>query len=286
MSKKYIIASIAVVILIIINLSTFFKLNSLDEDIFELDNKLQNTNFSIENNYSQVESTMNEMLEEQLWIQEKDYQIIALDTEESTVDVMLEWHARDLLQNEILSLLYRNENTTEWNELEVNNENGLNYSVEHTFPLRENYEVQLVGDSVTGKRSEELFILDFKDEIENRIIINVFVDVESDHKNISPNIIIYNHLDEDSIFGQNKDDLKIKSAEALIYVDGEIKKEINLLEEEENNYIDENSENINYYKIVELDEVIEDVNDIEVLVIVEDNLGVKYQTTNNALNEK
>lgn len=286
MSKKDIIVSIVIAILLIFNLVSILKINSIEEEIFTLDSTVQNVNYSMANLYGQVESVMDEMLEEQLWIQEKDYQIIALDTEESTVDVMLEWHARDLLQNEILSLLYRNENTTEWNELEVNNENGLNYSVEHTFPLKENYEVQLVGDSVTGKRSEELFILDFKDQIENRIIIDVFVDVESDHKNISPNIIIYNHLDEDSIFGQNKDDLKIKSAEALIYVDGVIKKEINLLEEEENNYIDENSENINYYKIVELDEVIEDVNDIEVLVIVEDNLGVKYQTTNNALNEK
>lgn len=286
MSKKYIIASIVLVILIIINLTTFFKLNNVEEDISILDNKLQNMNFSIENNYSEVESTIYEMLEEQLWIQEKDYQIISLDTKENTVDVMLEWRVRDLLQNENLSLLYRNEDTIEWTELEVNNENGLNYTVEHTFPLRENYQVQLVGDSVTGKRSEEIFTFDFKDQIENRIIIDVFVDLESDNKNISPNIIIYNNLDEDSIFGQNKDDLKIKSAEALIYVDGEIKKEINLLAEKENNYSDTNSENINYFNILELDEVIEDENDIEILVIVEDNSGIKYQARNNSMDEK
>lgn len=83
--------------------------------------------------------------------------------------------------------------------------------------------------------------------------------------------IIYNYFDEDSDFGKNKDDLKIKSTEAL---------------KKENNYSDANSENINYFNILELDEIIEDENNIEILVIVEDNSGIKYQATSNKVNEK
>ncbi|MFB4169413.1 hypothetical protein [Virgibacillus sp. JSM 102003] len=280
MSKQNIIYSAAIGILVIISLLNYVKISNVEDRLQTLDNmqgQIQNVNNSVRNITSQVNSQMDKFLQEQLWIPEKEYKISNVDLEENKIDVILEWSFRDLLDEEKLAFLYREEGTQEWTELEVKNKGGLNYSLEHTFPLNGNYETQVIATSADGKRSEDLLNLEFKEQLDNRIMIDAFLHPRGDGQ-FDVNINIHNRLKQELMPAENKEDLKVKSAKAYLYVNGEPIKEIDILEKNQGMHSDSLTENINYHNSYNLNDKIGDEANVELRVTVEDGLGLKYET--------
>ncbi len=280
MSKQNIIYSIAIGILVIISLLNYVKISNVEDRMQTLDNmqgQIQNVNNSVRNISSQVNSQMDEFLQEQLWIPDKEYKITNVNLKENTIDVILEWSLRDLSDEEKIAFLYREEGTKKWSELEVKNKGGLNYSLEHTFPLNGNYETQVIATSADGKRSEDLLNLKFKEQLDNRIMIDAFLHPRGNGQ-FEVNINIHNRLKQELMLAENKDDLKVKSANAYLYVNGKLIKEMDILKRNQGMHSDPFTENINYHNSYNLEDKIDNEADVELRVTVEDGLGLKYET--------
>ncbi|MBP1949678.1 hypothetical protein [Virgibacillus litoralis] len=280
MSKQNIIYSVAIGILIIFSLLNYVKISNIEDRMQMVDNmqgEVQNVNNSVRNISSQVNSQMDKFLREQLWIPQKEYKITNVDLKENKIDVILEWSLRDLLDEEKLAFLYREEGAQEWTELEVNNKGGLNYSLEHTFPLKGNYETQVIATSADGKRSEDLLNLKFKEQLDNRIMIDAFLHPRGNGQ-FEVNINIHNRLEQEFMLAENKDDLKVKSAKAYLYVNGEPIKEMDILKRNQGMHSDSFTEDINYHNSYNLKDKIDDEAKVELRVTVEDGLGLKYET--------
>ncbi|WP_226035113.1 hypothetical protein [Aquibacillus saliphilus] len=287
MSKRNISLSIVFATLIIISLVSYIKISNLENRMHTIDNmqhEIQNVNSSVQSISREVHMQMDEFLQEQLWISEKEYQITAVDIEKNTIDVTLEWSLRDLLDQEEISFLYREDSTNEWTELDVKNNNGLNYSTSRTFPLEGNYQTQVIATSDDGKRSEDLLELKFKEQLDNRIITDAFLH-PSGHEQFTLDINIHNRLDHEFMLAQNSDDFKIKSAKAFLYAKGELLKELDLLKENRNFHSNSKGENITYHQSLSLGkEIGEHGDNVELRVIIEDGLGLKYETKVNSIN--
>ncbi|WP_102344969.1 hypothetical protein [Bacillus sp. Marseille-P3661] len=282
MTKREIILSVAVGILIIFSIINYNKISDLQQRMYVLDNlqhEIQNVDFSVQDVSSQVHTKLDEFLQEQLWIPVKNYEITDIDLKQNTIDVSIQWSLRELGQQEKVMLLYREESEPNWSQLEVKNNNGLNYSIERTFPLQGNYETQIVAISEEGKRSEELLRLNFKEQLYSRMNIHAFLHPIGNGR-FDMNIDIGNHIDQEFIFSENRKDLKIKTAKAFIYVDGKLTKEWDLLKENFNHHSDPYNEGISYHEMLNLGEDAGD--NAELHVVVEDYLGLKYETKGNS----
>ncbi|MFD1039709.1 hypothetical protein ACFQ3N_15080 [Virgibacillus byunsanensis] len=281
LSKRYIIFGVLLGFALIFNLLSYNKISDLEERLHVLDNMqqdVQNVSYSVENISSDLHMQMDEFLQEQLWIPEKEFQTADVDIDNNTINVTVKWSMRDLLQEEKVAFLYREENDIEWTELEVTHTSGLNYSLEHSFPLRGNYETQVIATSDDGKRSEDLLRLNFKEQLENRIMIDAFLHPVAQGE-FDMNIDISNPLGKESMLAGEKDDFRMKSARAFVSVDGEVIKEIDLLKDNENFRSDPYNEGIFYQDFLSLEDKIgKSEGSVELRVVVEDELGLKYET--------
>ncbi|WP_096201459.1 hypothetical protein [Bacillus sp. FJAT-45350] len=284
MKRREIIFSAAIMVLIILNIASFNKINDIQQRMHNISNlqyEVQNINHSVQGINTEVQMTMDEILEEQLWVREKNYQITNVNLEEDQIDVLIEWSLRELMADEQLSMLYREEDDREWTELQVTNTNGLNYSLEYRLPLKGNYETQVMATSKVSKRSEKLLDLRFKEQLDSRIMTHADVQNHGNQE-ISVNIDIHNRLENEFIV-KNSNDFKMKSANAFLYIDGTLAQELDLLQQNQNFHSDSYSESIYYHDFIKLENQNGvDMENIELRVIITDNLGMKYETIANS----
>lgn len=274
----YLLALGVVIVFSILNYNKTLELQSRLEGIDFLQAEVQNTNHSVQGISSEVQMKLDEFLQGQQWIQEKEYEIINVDLDSNKIKVALKWSLRDLQDDENITLLVREENQESWEELEVVHLGGLNYSAEYTLLLKGNYETQIVASSQSGKRSENLVELNFKEIIENRITINAYL-YPSGTGQFDINIDINNPLEDSFSLTEVKEKLKITSAKAFLTVNEKLIKEINLLEENSDYYSEPYGEMIGLYQSLNLEKEIKNPVEAELRVIVEDGLGLKYETT-------
>ncbi|MDT8862152.1 hypothetical protein N0O92_18235 [Alkalihalobacillus sp. MEB130] len=225
---------------------------------------------------------MDEFLQEQLWVMKKEYKILNVDFEKNTIKVLLEWGVRELSEQEQLSFMYREVDSKDWTELEVTNRNGLNYSLEYTFPLRGNYETQILASSTEGKRSETLLNLEFKQLLDTRIMTDAYLHY-SENGHVDFNVNIHNLIEAELNLTGSKESFKIKTAKAFLYVNGTVNREFDLLAGSQDFHSDEYSEYLNYHNYVDLEGEVQDLNEVELRVIVEDGLGLTYETIAEAM---
>lgn len=277
LKKKDIILVFVVLGLIASNLIHYNKLKSIEyrmDQMNYLQTSIQDVNHSVQQISSRVDLKLDEFLQEQLWIREKDFEIINIDIPANQIEVALDWSLRELSDDESLSFLYREEKEQEWTELEVSSTGHLSYSLSLMIPLRGNYETQLLATSAGGKRSETLFPLHFQEQLETRIQTYATIH-QMDNRHFDIHVDIYNSLENE--LSNNNEGFKIKSAKAFLYEAGEVRKEINLLEEHSYFHSDGYRENFSYHGTITLEEQVNS-SDVELIVIIEDNYGFIFET--------
>ncbi|MBU9714229.1 hypothetical protein [Evansella tamaricis] len=280
MSKKDVVLYSLVVVVLLIASMSYSKISAVEQRLYELDNirhNVQDINHSMSSISSQVYEQVNEMVQDQIWVQSKGYEIKEVNIDEKLIDVILEWRLRDLQENEEVSFLYREEGDSNWKELNVVQRNGLNFSVEHSFLVNGNYETQIIASSDTGKRSEEFLALNYGDQLESRMNIHAEVyQLNSGHLDFT--IDIYNYLDHEFTISKNREDFKIKKAMAYLYIDGVLTEEIDILSENphfRNEYYEETIFYSETYRVEGREE--EQFRNVELKVVVEDGIGYTYE---------
>ncbi|WP_226669821.1 hypothetical protein [Metabacillus litoralis] len=270
-------------ILLICNILSYSKISSLEErmGLFDsMQNEISNVNYSVQDLSSQIDMKLNEFMQNQLWIQKKEYQITNVNIAANKIDVVMEWSLKELNEGENISLLYREKTEGKWSELEVTKDNGLNYVVQHSFPLNGNYETQVVATSNEGERSESLVDLFFKEQLDQRIQTNAFVHQSGDGQ-LNVTIDINNTFKNELLSGVDIHDLKMKSAKAQLIFDEKLMKEWDLLINHEGLHYgsDSYSESINFTELLDVtEEVGNKMGNVKLLVKVKDGLGFTFDT--------
>lgn len=285
MSKRDVILSLVFGAILIFSILNYNKVNQLEREldlVYNLQHEVQSVNQSVQDISAQMDAKLDEFLQEQLWVYEKGYTVSEVDIQEDKIDVNMAWSIRDLHEQEEVSVLYREEGDSEWTEVEATNLNGLNYTLEHTFPLSGNYETQVVATSASGKRSENLLNLNFKELIDTRMKTGAFVH-EIGPGRYDVNIDVYNPLEHELMSSENKENLRIKSAKAFLYVNGELMTEIDLLKQDQAIQSDPYGESIFYQEMIELEGEVDQGGEIELRVVVEDGLGMKYEINGESM---
>ncbi|MCM3584568.1 hypothetical protein M3182_02275 [Mesobacillus maritimus] len=276
--KNYILG-IAIGISYVLSGVILFKISGLEnklESMETLSHQISSVDTNIQSVSSEVQTKVDDYLQEQKWISQKDYEVKKLDLTNQTVDVALKWSLRDLLDEEKVSFLYREEETQNWTELKVIETGGLNYSLQHTFPLDGNYETQLIATGKNGKRSEPLLSLRFNEMLTNRITIEAYLNPgDEDQYDIS--IHVNNPLENETLPIQDYNDLKIKRAQAVLYVRDHVWKKWDLLKQHNDFNESEFVESLDFTDTVQMDKIQNDEK-VELHVIVEDFLGLQYKT--------
>lgn len=283
MIKKDKLLFIIIGLLLIVNILSYSKITQLEARLQIVDsmkNDLLNVNNSVQDISSQIDLKLNEVVQNQLWIQNKEYQISKVDIEGYEIFVVIDWSLKELAQGEQVALLYREKTEENWTKLEPTQADGLNYKVETSFPLEGNYETQVVATSSSGQRSESLVELSFKDQLNQRITTNAFVH-QAGEGQIDINIHIENTFKNEFFEFENNDKLKIKSAKAQLFFEGNSIKQWDLLKEQENlHYLsDSYNENLHYDTFIDLKEKIgKEMGDVKLLVTVKDGYVIIYET--------
>lgn len=279
---------------VIFHIITLVKIDNIVEESPTISNIVANVNDisgRVDLISSEVDATLAQFTEEQQWVQGANYTINQVDMENKTVAVKFEWRMRELADEEQVAFLYRNKQSNQWTELPVDSGGGLNYYLEQTLPLMANYETQIIGTSKTGKRSSELVELNIKERLDSRVQIDAYLHQLAKGKyDVSVNIY---YTGEAEFFPINHpDDYKIKSANALLIVDGREIKNFDLLKDTQKHngrpdpdYYGDDS--IFFNQSINLaDEGIDlEINTIELKIVVEDNLGFKYENTANVISQ-
>ncbi|WP_163537142.1 hypothetical protein [Gracilibacillus sp. YIM 98692] len=259
--------------LIMTNLVMYSKLANVERTLENMQFEVQNTNHSVQNISTQVHQQMNEMLQEQLWIPKKDYQVMDANIEENTITVNFEWTLRELNEDAVVSLLYREEGEENWQEIQMENERDLNYHLSQTFSLDKNYQTQILASSENHKRSEDLFSLDFKKQMEHHMMIDAFLNVRNE--DVVLNVHIHNPTDH-KFLNVEREKLSIQKASAFLYHEDDMIREIDLMENNQHAKPDPNAENITYHESITIDEKYS-MRELEVRVLVEDGLGMEHE---------
>lgn len=255
---------------------TQHKQNNMQSEI----NRLSISMRDIQNN---IATTMEEIKAENLWVSKKEYNVLVIDDHYENIELLLQWQFRELNKEEEIYLIYSEKdenivNDPQWKKIQLTHAEGLNYEMKLNLPYRKNYEFQLMAETSRGIRSQSLFELSFKENFENRI--GGYAEVlpfRGQNEKIDIHIGVFNSLYDPQLY-PNVDKLKMKSAKANIYVQGQLKETIDLMEQGDDRWESSQDESINHFANLQLENV-ENISreDIEVEIIVEDYLGNIYK---------
>lgn len=268
---------LAIILIVVGAISIINRLTVIDQKLSQLEHmqyEIDNISGSINGISYEVDQRLSEFMKEQLWVQEKKLDIIDIDNESNIADIHVNWTLRDLYKDEEIALLIRNKDESEWEEHPVTSQSGLNYTFEDSFPITNNYEIQMLATSEDRQRTEKLLDLNIKDMLDSRVTIDAHINHIGVDDRYDLFIFINTNADmvlNEHVTSQPSKMVEIKNANAYIYADGEVYEEIDLLQDNTNIV---NGHHYEYFGEV----VIENAREVELRVIVEDELGWKYES--------
>ncbi|WP_078553230.1 hypothetical protein [Bacillus alkalicellulosilyticus] len=266
-----------IIILNVIMITTVFQMKIIVGSVEYLEHELS----SLRSEMSSVHWQLQEQVEQSQWITNSSYTISKVEGVTAFVDI--EWNLRELSPSAEVVLFYRDNQSTSWKEVIPNSSPSLSYKVQLEVPLDGNYETKVVAKSEDVIITEPLVELDFASQLKGRIDFDVYVYGEGKENNI--NIHVYNPLDHNFLV-EDSTKLKMKRANATIFVNDSVVETVNLLD-----YLEENQWNVEEDQDGDAleystDEIIsfnttvllEDNDDIvKIEVHVDDGLGLQYK---------
>jgi hypothetical protein len=159
-----------------------------------------------------------------MWIRSHDIRIVEYYLDEEKVDVNISIEFNELIKEEKLYLVIKDEN----NDQETLEMEGYEESMVYTDTLRldsdKDYEFSVVGESAESKRSDDVDQLYVKSTINNLIVFDSHVhrssaNAEKEIQNFHFNLLAYKNVQRNSIFEDYTKNLEIVSLIGEVYVD-------------------------------------------------------------------
>ncbi|WP_078428524.1 hypothetical protein [Alkalihalobacterium alkalinitrilicum] len=276
MSKKQVAFIGCIAFLVIFSIVNYIQLNKLSnqlDSLTQLEHNIQSLSSSMGDIHSTVSSTLQEFTEEQRWIRNSYYEVKAVDMEEEKVEVSVLWSLRNIEKDETLYLLFREQGSREWQHIELDETEDLSYHIDLRLSIKENYETQILAVSDDRKRSDDLQEISVFQQLEERIYADVYAHSVTNNQ-IDLHIMIQ-QLYGDDMFIQDKDRLEIKSALAYVYMNDELVKTVDVLENANPVAHMPHEEMYEYFESLKFDGEKNGV--IRVDLIIQDGLGIEYK---------
>ncbi len=271
MKRKDVVLVIGIIILIFLNFRTNSNLEKMKKD---LTRDINDASRLIDELRRNINYDINEMMQEQEWIINKDYKILDIDKNFENAKVLINWSLRENYKDAQVSIVYGEkvegtDDVAEWKKKEATKLNGLNYQVELDLSPKNNYAFIIESDSDEQIKNDNLMDLDLGFRVNNRVYIR-----ESgwgygpSNKELEWDVTIENDY-------LGVEGLKVKSIKANIYINDElietkeIFSELDIKDDKQKEYITYSQKNIkddNDKFIVEFD--------------IEDRLGNIYKLRN------
>ncbi|MBF8983909.1 hypothetical protein IZY60_10195 [Lutibacter sp. B2] len=278
MKKKEMGMTIAIAVLLILNIITGYKLREIQNSISKVSSSVNNIDGKINGIYGTVSNTISEVRKEQMWIVDKDYDIINVEDQFKEAKITFNWTFRELGKNEKVYVLYGEENNGEiekWNKIESTHIAGLNYKTEIDLSYDKNYEFQVVAENANSKKTEKLEKIDLYDQLMNRMYF------EEDFQSMNNSEVeVYARIEN---FYRDLKALKIKSAKVNIYYEEKLLKSIDITEMAEKESPQGDIDKWEYRNTFKFEELFKNINfeesdKVKIQIIAKDYTGREYKS--------
>lgn len=225
MKKREKVIALVILVLLLTNMMVYSQVKHLKQDLNQVHQLISN----VENRFSSIDNhinhTLNNIEREHQWIIDKDYKIINENEAYKNAKVSVTWMLRELEKGSQVSVLYgiKDQKTREvetWDKVEAIEKDGLNYEVNLDLSYTNNYVLQVVAENNHGIKSEKLQEIDLHDRLTDRM------EIDADFQGMSPDKAEYRV--DISNFYRGEEQLKIKLAQANIYLGDQLLETINL----------------------------------------------------------
>ncbi|AOT70800.1 hypothetical protein [Geosporobacter ferrireducens] len=259
--------------------------NRMDHQMNQYDN-LRNT---ISNISSSVSGTMNSWKLENQWIRTANAELMSISEDLKQMEVRVFWQFNHLQKEEKVFLrvgkriLQDTKAEVVWEKYPIEDETDLVYQMDLTLPLQGSYIFEAVAESKEGIRSAELTEFNPYSMLAERIQVYGHT-FSPDGKKLQLNIQVTNFIEDRGYFFREKvkitkDQLKLKTAVAEIFVNDHKVKTVDLIKEGRSSGADQQGEiveeSITYDSILEIQDVLR--GDVSVRVKLEDQAGFIYE---------
>ncbi|MEB1806888.1 MAG: hypothetical protein LPK26_06260 [Bacillaceae bacterium] len=277
MNKKQLVLAVSIGFIVIFSLINYVQLTKISDEMSILRHSIEGVSSSLNDIEYRVSNTLNEFNEEQRWVRNSFFEVKGVQSEPEQVKVLVSWALRELDHNEQLFFLYREQGTSEWQQIEVEEVHSLSYEVELILSLKGNYETQILAVSEERKRSEELQYLSIFDQMQDRIHADVYVySYGRDYMDLH---IMMQQYGGGHMFLEDKELLKIRSAKADIYVNDKLIKMVDVLANSDQETYTPYDLMYEYNERILFDEEIDELGQVRVELVIKDGMGIEYKRT-------
>lgn len=223
-------AFIAILMLIILNISTYINQRSMKENlenqIMNLNNQIMNLNNQLSSYNNQISKNIESIKNEQRWTENESYKLLDFDDKTNQIKAQVNWSFKELSSNSKVYLLYgersiNSGNVENWNKVKGNELDKLNYQAEIYLSPEKNYVLKVQEESNNSSKGEELINIDLNNLINDRFYILPARDAQQGPR-YEHHLYVVNNFN-------GADFLKIKSAKAEIYVKGVLENTVDLM---------------------------------------------------------
>ncbi|MDF2698731.1 MAG: hypothetical protein K0Q49_287 [Haloplasmataceae bacterium] len=220
---------IVMLLLIVITIFSIVSYSEIKVGLKNLNNngEINQLSFNINNRFSslsdqidELQAKINEMEERTKWIIEKsfEYDYNELSDDHQSIVVDIDFSLRTLENtSQIYLLIIDKEDVNQSQKLLIENNEFLSYTKKVELSLDKNYSIELLSENETIDQKEELFDIDFKTNLTNRIQFKVFAfKVQNEEKPSEFDITIDNNHYGIEVFKLSKISYNIYKGSTLV----------------------------------------------------------------------
>ena len=285
-NEKVMLALLAV--LLWMNFSSGLRIGRIEDRLDGINLNMRHIQENAMETRGQVKRSLEDFEKEHRWIANSSVDVTDYNWELNTVKVRADWVFNELEKDSNVYLMYGEKDdisgqVKSWHQIEAKNIGALNYEADMELSYESNYGMQIMAQKGDAQRSHVLRDLKIKENIENRIEVDGYMNSISSSGKGSIRVNV------DNFFG-DVEELKINSAFAYVYFKDKLIYKVDVLKEadrfSDDEIEDKGFEEYELRKEIHLDELIKDFkeydfdeirNNIEVEVVVKDGLGIEYK---------
>ncbi|OIJ15674.1 hypothetical protein BKP35_01370 [Anaerobacillus arseniciselenatis] len=134
---------------LIFNFYSFSRIGNLSTAVDRIHSDLQWENDRIAQQVNSLSRQLHDIQEQEKWIIKKEFLANEEKSSPEEIHVSLEWTFKEIETNAQVTLLFRENSTVDWKEIEASNTNGTNYIAHLVLSSDNDYEYQIVAKDST-----------------------------------------------------------------------------------------------------------------------------------------
>ncbi|MCC5910006.1 MAG: hypothetical protein JJT76_06165 [Clostridiaceae bacterium] len=290
MKKIQIFTVAAMAILLITSFNQRATINQLNHTVMNQNHQISSINNGLQSIHRSVDNSLANWERENRWLQNGTHSINAISDDGETIEVDVSWQFNELKKDEEVYLMVgENTGSSEysWEKIKMDPAGDMHFQKTLTLALKGDYKLDVIAENVEGSRLAELGRVDFYRTLRERFQVHGDIrPISTDKAYISVDIFTdsYRYMYAHNQFSPEFiSKLEAKSIIVEIYLDDQLVKNIDLLEETTARYHQEleierghyPEEFINIHKQLEIEGM--NSGKLSALVKITDGLGEVYE---------